>query len=189
MKTKNIKSKWNPGRLAVLTVLAGSCIGLSVQKSAAVIDGGGGYHPLQDGNIIQIVNIQNNEEIHANVPNGNAVVGADVYQQARVGDYWTFYKNSDGTWSIVSLDTGNLALDDGNSTANNAHVIQYTNQRSNNNQHWYVDLQSDGTYKITNKASGKVLDSGSRSGNGIPVVQYTSNNGKQQRWQLYDPRG
>ena len=100
MKTKNLKSKWNFGRLAAITVLAGSCVGPLTQKSSAVLDPPGNYYALKNGDLLQIVNVQNNEEIHA-----GSGVGAEVYQQNRIGDYWKFTQNSDGTWLIVSIDT------------------------------------------------------------------------------------
>ena len=184
-KSHNAKSKRKFGRLATLTALAGLCFGPSVQKSSAVLDPTGGYSVLANGTFT-IVNVQNNEAIDTN---GSTTAGTDVVQKPRIlgGQFWRFTQNADGTWFIVSSSSG-LALDDGNTSANNSHVIQWTANSANNNQKWFVEVQSDHTYKITNKASGKVLDSGNTSGNGIPVIQYTSNNGTQQRWQIYYPQ-
>ena len=47
-----------------------------------------------------------------------------------------------------------------------------------------MDQQSDGTYKIWNKANSKSLDSGNKSGNNLPLIQWDWNNGSQQHWIL-----
>ncbi len=54
------------------------------------------------------------------------------------------------------------------------------------NQYWTLERQTDGSYKITNKATGKVLDvyAGSRS-SGANVNLYASNNTNAQRWFIY----
>ena len=54
------------------------------------------------------------------------------------------------------------------------------------NQFWTLDRQSDGSYKITNKETGKVLDvlAGSKE-SGTNVCIYPSNNTNAQRWYIY----
>ena len=54
------------------------------------------------------------------------------------------------------------------------------------NQFWTLARQSDGSYKITNKATGKVLDvyTASRA-SGTNVDLYESNNTNAQRWYIY----
>ena len=65
-------------------------------------------------------------------------------------------------------------------------VLQWINGNPNryDNQRWWVDIQSDGTYKIWNKANSKSLDGASSTKNGSPLVQWDWNGGSQQRWIL-----
>lgn len=64
-------------------------------------------------------------------------------------------------------------------SANNACVL---NQR----QFWKFELQSDGTYKITNTFNGKVLDvDGAKMENFANVQTYESNDTAAQRWRIY----
>ena len=51
-------------------------------------------------------------------------------------------------------------------------------------------MQSDGTYKITHKATGKVLDvSGASDADFANVQIYDSNNTRAQRWYVYQKEG
>lgn len=57
-------------------------------------------------------------------------------------------------------------------------------------QYWQFALQSDGTYKITSAATGKVLDITSASmKDGTNIQVYDSNDTKAQRWYIYMKNG
>ena len=76
------------------------------------------------------------------------------------------------------------ALDNpGGSTTNDEGMIQWQRSRDNN-QRWWIDAQSDGSYKIWNQASSKALDGASNSTNGAALVQWDWNGASQQRWIL-----
>ena len=63
-------------------------------------------------------------------------------------------------------------------------MVQWTGSRDGN-QRWGMErLEDDGSYKIWNRASGKVLDGGSGGENGAVVVQGVWNGSAQQRWML-----
>ncbi|PIM66165.1 1,4-beta-xylanase, partial [Streptomyces sp. JV178] len=52
-------------------------------------------------------------------------------------------------------------------------------------QHWKARRNSDGTYTLTNVASGRVLETPrGRSANGAPVQVWDSNGGTHQRWKF-----
>lgn len=53
-------------------------------------------------------------------------------------------------------------------------------------QYWHFELQSDGTYKITNATYDKVLDiDGAKMENGANIQLYSSNDTSAQRWYIY----
>ncbi|WDF78071.1 RICIN domain-containing protein [Mucilaginibacter sp. KACC 22773] len=96
---------------------------------------------------------------------------------------WNFTQNEDSSWNIISQYSW-MALDvPGGATTNGLQLIQYPSSR-NTNQRWWVDKQSDGSYKIWNQASSGVLDNSSSSVNGYKLVQWGWNGGAAQRWKL-----
>jgi hypothetical protein len=94
---------------------------------------------------------------------------------------WNFTQNEDTSWNIIS-EYSWLALDvPGGATTNGLQMIQYTSSR-NTNQRWWVDKQSDGTYKIWNQNTNGALDNSSSAVNGYKLVQWGWNGGAAQRW-------
>lgn len=97
---------------------------------------------------------------------------------------WILTQNSeDSSWNIVNVATW-LALDcpDG-SDEDGLQMWQWDNNRDPS-QRWAIDLQDDGTYKITNQESGMVLDGGSNSTNGAALIQSSWSGDSAQRWNL-----
>lgn len=63
-------------------------------------------------------------------------------------------------------------------------MVQWPEQYGSN-QKWWVDVQSDGTYKIWNQSSSLALDDDAKSANGTPLIEWTWNSGNiNQRWLL-----
>ena len=62
-------------------------------------------------------------------------------------------------------------------------MVQWTGSRDGN-QRWGVERLEDGSYKVWNRVSGKVLDGGTGGENGAAVVQREWNGSAQQRWML-----
>ena len=155
-----------------------SVVALQVIPPDGGSTGGGGIAGTHS-----IINVQNGEAVDnasSNTQNAGIILWANNGGNAQK---WNFTQNSDTSWNIVSVFSGQ-ALNDGNSSANGAQMIQYGANSNDNNQRWWVDKQSDGTYKIWNKVNSKSLDSGNKSGNNLPLIQWDYNGGSQQRWNL-----
>jgi hypothetical protein len=96
---------------------------------------------------------------------------------------WTFTQNSDSSWTIASVYSGQDLDDPGSSTANGTQMVQW-GSNGGSNQHWVVTQQSNGHYEIANKSSGLALDDDNQSTNGTPLIQWGWNGGANQFWIL-----
>ncbi len=96
---------------------------------------------------------------------------------------WDFRQNSDSTWTIKCLYSGDVLDDPGSSTVNGKQMDQWPSN-GGSNQKWVLTQQSNGAYLIQNQASGKVLDNDNKSTNGTPLVQWDANGGNNQLWNL-----
>ena len=84
---------------------------------------------------------------------------------------------------ITSVANKKLVTDvTGASTANGARVQLYSSNNTNAQKYRFESI-GNGTYKIINASSGKVLDvAGGSTANGAALQQYTSNNTVAQQW-------
>ena len=84
---------------------------------------------------------------------------------------------------ITSVANKKLVTDvTGASTANGARVQLYSSNNTNAQKYRFESI-GNGTYKIINASSGKVLDvAGGSTANGASLQQYTSNNTVAQQW-------
>ena len=117
---------------------------------------------------------------------GNYGDGEDVVQyglNGGINQRWQFTQNTDTSWNVISLSTWESLDCPQGSTADNLTMIQWQPSR-NDNQRWWLDIQSDGSYKFWNKQSGKALDGASSTSDGSPLIQWDWNGGPQQRWYL-----
>ena len=96
---------------------------------------------------------------------------------------WYFLQNSDTSWNIINMLSGQLIDDPGGNTTNGTQMVQWP-QNSGTNQHWWVDQQSDGSYKIWNVASGLALDDDAKTANGTPLIEWTWQGNSNQKWYL-----
>jgi len=112
----------------------------------------------------------------------NSVVGLWGFGPSQ-NQIWNFSQNSDTSWNIVSESSWQALDVPGGSTTNGTQIIQWTPSRDTN-QRWWVDVQSDGTYKIWNQASSLSLDSSSTATNGTALIEWGWSGQPQQRWQL-----
>ena len=94
---------------------------------------------------------------------------------------WRFTQNSDTSWNITSVYSGQALDDPGSSTANGTQMIQWP-ENFGSNQKWWVDQQSNGNWKIWNQASSAALDDDSKTTNGTPLIQWTWQNAANQYW-------
>ncbi|MFJ9944961.1 family 20 glycosylhydrolase [Streptomyces erythrochromogenes] len=91
-----------------------------------------------------------------------------------------------GTVKVVegahSVETGGKALDNpGGSTSDGTGLVLWAPNRGGN-QTWTFTRQSDGSYTMTNKTSGKCAEA--TGGSGAAVVQRTCDNEAGQRWKV-----
>ncbi|MFJ1709431.1 family 20 glycosylhydrolase [Kitasatospora sp. NPDC088346] len=78
-----------------------------------------------------------------------------------------------------SIETGGVALENAGSTSDGSDLLMWTPNRADA-QTWTITAQSDDTYTLTNKRSGKCAEA--TGGPGTAVVQRTCNGRTAQRW-------
>ncbi|MFE9256388.1 ricin-type beta-trefoil lectin domain protein [Streptomyces sp. NPDC006879] len=141
--------------LAVATMVPALAIGAA---SNAFADGNVSWRNVATGKYLMV----------AQGTFGMVLTGSD--SSAR----WREVKQSDGSWQLKAhRGSGNVCLD-----SNAAGKVYLNPCGSNNNyQKWWETKTSTG-WKITNKATGRVLDSNSRQ----QVYTLPDNGGKNQRW-------
>jgi hypothetical protein len=77
-----------------------------------------------------------------------------------------------------------LSVSGSDKQADGALIQQYTNVE-NDDQKWYLENLGNGYYHIRNVASGDLLDvNGASTSDGANVIQWPSNNGWNQQWEL-----
>lgn len=90
-------------------------------------------------------------------PNGSAAQdGTPLVQELRNGgatQQWVFTKNDDGSYTIISGESGKAVDVAGASNTNGAQIQLYTPNGSDA-QKWYLNSNSDGTFSITSKCAG-----------------------------------
>ena len=90
-----------------------------------------------------------------------------------------------GTYLIQMAVATSSVLDVANGSKDNGANVRIYAQNNTGAQKWNVKKNSDGTYTITNAASGKALDVKSASKNsGANVQQYSVNNTAAQKWYI-----
>ncbi|MEV6210690.1 alpha-L-fucosidase [Kitasatospora sp. NPDC051914] len=88
-----------------------------------------------------------------------------------------------GTFRLVNRKSGKVMDVSDASTADGAVVIQWP-WTGGTNQQWKLLPNSDGSYRLSNVKSGKVLDSPGSSAQGANLDQWTADTGDNQSWQL-----
>jgi len=88
-------------------------------------------------------------------------------------------------YAIRNIDN-ELVLGVPNSTNYNEIKIDQEKENGENNQRWIFEyMEDDGSYIITNAATGKVLDVfGNQRKNGVALQQFERHGGNNQRWYL-----
>lgn len=101
---------------------------------------------------------------------------------------WRLSPNSDGSYEIISVNSGmSLDVNGGpTATANGVGVIQWP-YWGGTNEKWKLQSTSDGYYQVVVEHSGKCLDvAGGVTGtaDGLKVQQWTCSGGDNQKWRL-----
>jgi polygalacturonase len=91
---------------------------------------------------------------------------------------------SGGIYTFVSEHNG-LAMDNGNSTALNAPVIQWpVNTPETTTQQWKLTSVSGNNYTVVSQKSGLALDNASSTTSGAGLLQYTLSGQTHQQWTI-----
>lgn len=88
-----------------------------------------------------------------------------------------------GTFRLVNRKSGKVLDVSGASSADGASVIQWP-WTGGTNQQWKLLPNSDGSYRLSNVRSGKVLESPGSSSQGASLDQWTDDGGDNQWWKL-----
>ncbi len=88
-----------------------------------------------------------------------------------------------GTVRLVNRKSGEVLEVSGASTADGGAVIQWP-WSGGTNQQWKLLPNTDGSYRLSNVRSGKVLQSPGGSAQGDGLDQWTDDGGDNQSWQL-----
>ncbi|MBG6134373.1 alpha-L-fucosidase [Longispora fulva] len=90
---------------------------------------------------------------------------------------------TNGVYTVTSVGSAKN-LDNPGGTTTGTQLVQWT-QHSGTNQQWRFTGNADGTYTITNVASGLCVDVyGGSTSAGAAVIQWTCTNGANQRWRV-----
>jgi endo-1,4-beta-xylanase len=74
-------------------------------------------------------------------------------------------------------------LDEPGGQTGNGTRMEIWDSNDGANQHWRANKNGDGSYTLTNVASGRALETPSgQTGNGAPVQIWDSNGGANQHW-------
>ncbi|WP_079051821.1 alpha-L-fucosidase [Streptomyces regalis] len=88
-----------------------------------------------------------------------------------------------GTFRLVNRKSGKVLDVSGASSADGAAVIQWP-WTGGTNQQWQLLPNTDGSYRLSNVRSGKVLDSPGGSAQGVALDQWTDTDSSNQWWKL-----
>ena len=130
-----------------------------------------------------IINQKSGQVISNNQSTAQGSFAVQYTENGAKQQQWIFTQNSDTSWNVISVYSGFALEDPGFSTTSGKEMDQRTYD-GGDNQRWWVDVQSDGTYKIWNKSSSDALDNSSSTMTLTPIVQWPWNGQTQQRWKI-----
>jgi hypothetical protein len=150
------------------------------------------FTPVARPDVVGGIHLVVNEQSGAAIDNaGQTTDGAGIVQwelSNSKNQKWLFTQNDDTSWNLVSLSSWK-ALDIPANSATGAQVVQEVAGRGDS-QRWWVDLLADGSYEISNKATGDALGTSSSNGcdgssqNGCAFVVAKWQGGNSQHWSL-----
>ncbi|MFD2689235.1 alpha-L-fucosidase [Streptomyces phyllanthi] len=104
-----------------------------------------------------------------------SIRGLEVYDRPFAADL--------GTFRVVNRKSGKVLDVNGASSADGAAIIQWP-WTGGTNQQWKLLANTDGSYRLSNVRSGKVLDSPGGSAEGAALDQWTDTDTSNQWWKL-----
>lgn len=98
-----------------------------------------------------------------------------------------------GFYAVIKNKAGGTVLTNTGVAVNSGSddkIIKSNSETGDDNQLWYFEKQSDGSYKITSKLDGRCLDIwGAKDATTNPVYAHPDNATVAQRWNLYEASG
>jgi hypothetical protein len=111
------------------------------------------------------------------------VNGTSAVQQS-AGTPWVITRQPTGYFTVAS--GGRVLSVVGGSTSDGARLELRTPSPGSATQEWAVGRQTDGTYELANRKSGKLLeDLAWSTAPGAPMAQWSDADGRNQRWTLH----
>ena len=105
-------------------------------------------------------------------------------KHGRANQQFTFALQSDGSYTVKSVNSGKLLDVNGGSTAWGANVIQWQ-ANGGKNQRWKLTVDEGNRITFKNVNSGLVFDvNGGVAKAGSSMIQWGANNGLNQKWKL-----
>ncbi|MCG5214833.1 ThuA domain-containing protein [Streptosporangium soli] len=93
-----------------------------------------------------------------------------------------------GVYTLAAVHSGKVADVEGQSSADNAKIVQW-GANNGTNQQWRAVDKGNGAFALTSVQSGKCLDvPGASTAGGVLLVQWTCNNATNQQWR-FTPAG
>ena len=112
--------------------------------------------------------------------------GANISVGNKSSKNWqsfTFSRNSDGSYSIISSYSKKYVQVEKGSLENNANVYQWKKlNRDRDRQHWKITVDANNRLTFVNVATGKALSVTSKAVNGANAVQYKNKAKTSQKW-------
>jgi hypothetical protein len=136
-----------------------------------------------------VVNVNSGQTLAVSA--GSDTNGAAIIQWPAIAgaqeQAWTPYRDDEGflVWRNAGTSSWKAAGISASSTANGAKAIQWDYRPGLQDQEWWVVDYGDDTYAFKNRNSERCLAiPGGSQTRGTQAIQWTCNNGREQRWKL-----
>lgn len=153
-----------PSRSIVTLVGTGNKIDIHPNKEYRIVN-------KQTGEVLEIKNSQNKD---------GAKAVLEKFNPGRKTQRWSFKQRFEGYYAISNVKSSRLLAVENNSTLSGAAVHQETENESPT-QLWALESLADGTFRIVNRHTGKVL---TQQENGKKAFQENYTGAEEQKWTI-----